>query len=737
MSSRAAWISIVIAVLAIALAAYFRAARPPQPASQPTAPATTLAATIPATVPTTAPRGPTTRLLDVARADHPGYPTTQRLPDALDLRYADRLILKDPVHLDLMGNLWITRLDGPERFDFLKAAAAPDSTLVTAHRVAFVLWMVNDSGKALPGLICRTDEGFELVDYDGVRKLPDPHGFDFGRAVVLYTPEKPYVVVPTRTGVCAFQFHQDPGDIVKSHVQVSQGGTIQLVMDIRGVIAYATSADGVRGGHGVARFAPDAAGKFAWTILTAAAGWPDALVYISPLLDGSALQISSDGEKVSFSINTVDAEKVDEKTIQKWVDDLSANDPARREAAFKELTKYGPGIGPILERSMEDATPEAQLRLRQLLRNKIEPTLGGMSLVDGRMKLISRFVDGGALFYSDSGVSIPRGEEEPQIVAPAWLSLRPGRAVELLPSAIVGDLSPGKHRIETWKSELLVIDPLQGPQRFIGNRLEPLLIGKHRDFSQFVGIDVAGRWLFTSARRPGALIIDPRLPDVTPRLPGWMLPASQGPVGWTARGWPVIYMKSDKGDRPWALEEHGWRELDPEKETVLTDPPPPPKRPLRTATSATTTATAPAEDLGELILVDAAGNAYYDGKQSIVRIRGNGERVQWPLPATATSSMGPVLLKSAAGHLYLINAPGRVVRLREYWEPDHAPFAVEAVFTRKVPDDARPLRIWLDPADRICFAHDRVRITVLYPLGRIPPSIASLMPAEDEPADKE
>ena len=46
-----------------------------------------------------------------------------------------------------------------------------------------------------------------------------------------------------------------------------------------------------------------------------------------------------------------------------------------------------------------------------------------------------------------------------------------------------------------------------------------------------------------------------------------------------------------------------------------------------------------------------------------------------------------------------------------------------------------PLRIWLDPADRICIAHGGNRITVLFPLGRIPPAIAEKMRPEDFPPD--
>jgi hypothetical protein len=83
--------------------------------------------------------------------------------------------------------------------------------------------------------------------------------------------------------------------------------------------------------------------------------------------------------------------------------------------------------------------------------------------------------------------------------------------------------------------------------------------------------------------------------------------------------------------------------------------------------------------------------------------------------------------------LFLFNEPGRIVRIRPQPESEE-PFTVEAVFTRTVPSDLAPLRIWLDPADRICFAHDKNRLTVLFPLGRIPPAIAEKMRPEDFPS---
>ena len=56
-------------------------------------------------------------------------------------------------------------------------------------------------------------------------------------------------------------------------------------------------------------------------------------------------------------------------------------------------------------------------------------------------------------------------------------------------------------------------------RRFVGNGLVNLLHKDEAGYSKLVGVDRRGRWLF---RKPGdnseTLILDPTLPDATPRL---------------------------------------------------------------------------------------------------------------------------------------------------------------------------------------------------------------------------
>lgn len=837
------FLSLLLASAVIVAAAYYRYTHPLVVVTPATV-ASTHRATAPTTVAVTkhkAVRGPATQVLDIVRELDPKYPTTQRLDFALDLRYAARVVLSDPVYLDTQGNLWITRADAPADFNFLKASQSETATQVIRDEVVFVLWTSSDHGKWLPHLVVKNPSGpgYELVDYDGRRKLADVYGFDWDRALILpgRVGEQPHIVVPTTTGACAFTFDQESDAINGSHRQLidpkskeASDRAMQLVMDVSGVIAYVTNAAGTKGAKGVARFAPakpEAGSEYKWEGLP---GWPDHLLHLVPLLDGSVLQIVSDDseekDKVIFSLNSLAPVALDKKKILQLVDQLSASDPEKRNEAFKELTTYGPGISPLLEEQIDFQPAEAQIRIRQLLKNKVEPSLSSMTLNDGKMRVVNRLPDGGVIFVAEGGVAIPRPDDTPTYVTPAWLCIRPGRAVELLPAAMVTDLKPDKQKIIAWGlNDFVVLDPVMGPQWFIGNQLQPMLRKEHRKFTEFAGIDGGGRWIFRSPRGAGAatrdaasspstesikslditnevvaaatrpttvasstrsstqissttqtaeasawtrnaqltLIIDPHLPDTTPRLPGWELPKSSGKVGWDKNNWPVIYMDVKPDPVPWALEEGDWRVIDEKKEKVFTDPADIPKPAPATRAAATLPATSPVAAtapnaastraattsaagtqpatqeiapviMGEPLLLAADGARYYDGQQTLKMQKADGTTISWILPNSAVGEGKVTLLQNKAGLLFLFNAPGRIVRIRPTPDDDE-PFRVDGVFTRTVPNDADPQRIWMDPADRICIAHGGNTITVFFTIGRIPPAISEKMRPEDFPPE--
>ena len=159
------------------------------------------------------------------------------------------------------------------------------------------------------------------------------------------------------------------------------------------------------------------------------------------------------------------------------------------------------------------------------------------------LNLVARLADGGTVFYAQAGVSIPNLDDPdagPQFRVPAWISsIRPGRAIELLPDALTADLTPGQSRLYANGNDWIVSNDLRGPRRFVGNGFVTLLRKSEHDFSEFAGLDRRGRWLFhkpaaqasttqASATQPTTspatqddetLIIDPTLPDPIPRLP--------------------------------------------------------------------------------------------------------------------------------------------------------------------------------------------------------------------------
>jgi hypothetical protein len=274
-----------------------------------------------------------------------------------------------------------------------------------------------------------------------------------------------------------------------------------------------------------------------------------------------------------------------------------------------------------------------------------------------------------------------------------------------------------------------------------------MLRKSERMYRNVIGTDRRGRWLFKRDPDDGStLIIDPTLPDATPRLPVWQYPVEGGAVGWTIEGWPVV-----KRGGAWVIEKDGTRPLKPNEE-FYTDPREMPDMTPATApaTSPTTSSSAAPTTLAATsptttspttlpadptIFVDATGGRFYDGQSTLRYIAPDGRDITWNLPPEAVGSTPTPHLIEAENRLFLFNEPGRVLRLRR--TPKSAePFALEATFTRNIPNIDSPTRLWLDPAGRIVMAYDGDRLTIMFPTGRIPPAIAQRMLASDLKANE-
>jgi hypothetical protein len=692
------WVVLAMLAAAIAALSIFFSIKPQKPQ---------LNLNPPTTAPTTRPIAPKPKpqdFMDVIRLHDPDFPTTQPLAIPLSLAEAAKIVIPDPIYLDSVGELWITRSDADSTTKVL-ATANDRSTHVTRENVEFVHRWPDEKGVWQPQLICRSSSGnYEIVTQTSRQDIPPTdHVFDWSRAFSWNDA----IVVPSDRGISILRPDRRPMEIYHQFIAANQFdpnkfSRVQALLDWRGLLAWMPWENDKIGSRGAARFLDDK-----WITLDATANWPEKLLHLVPLLDGSVLQlVVNDDKTISVAMSVLDAAAVDEKKIDDLVDQLSDPQADKRTAAQNELTRWGPGIWPMLEKLQANQPPEARLRIQQLLDAKTQPTLGGMTLRPGKLDVIARAdFGGGVMFYADSGVTIPQvGQDEPQIVSPTWISIQPGRPIELAPPALTAELQVKGRQLVFVRGEWIVVDDTLGPMWWLSNHLsEPLLGEKYREFGTLIGQDDRGRWLFrkNSHDVSPTLVLDPTLPDPTPRFPVWVYHVENGQAGWTKDDWPAIQRGGG-----WALVDAEWK---PIKNLITTMPAPP--------------TTSPAA-----ILNEADGTRWFDGRQSLRRITADGKTIDWPLPAAAIGTGDVTLIRGGENRLFLFNTPGRVLRIRQM--PDGS-LKLEATFTRRIPSVDHAQRIWLDPAGRIIIAYNGDMLAICFPIGRIPPDIAKKMTAAD------
>ena len=416
-------------------------------------------------------------------------------------------------------------------------------------------------------------------------------------------------------------------------------------------------------------------------------------------------------DKIALSIVPLESADIDQKHIADLVTQLADPDPDKRQSAFAELSQYGPGLAPLLEKLSTDQPPEARLRLKQLLAGKITPALGGMQIIDNRLTVARRQDDGTVLLYAPAGVSVPTSSDEPQKVVPAWLCIRPGGRIDrALPPALVKDQLPTACHLRALHDDWITTDDGTGAgvRRFLGDTFVPLVHPDEQRFSQLIGLDRRGRWLFSDPSQPTqTLILDPTILDPTPRLPVWVIKVPDGSVGWNHNDFPVT-----KRGGAWALKADTWEPL-PDTDPLITKSPAPPST-------------------QSALLTTSDGTKYFDGQTAITTIDKTGQTKTWSLPPSAVGDGdGDVtLIRTNDGVLFLFNHPGRVLRIK----PTPAatqPFQLEATFTDSIPPTDHPPRIWLDPLGRIDFVADDNTLVIMFPAGHIPPEIARMMPDQN------
>ncbi len=696
---------------------------------------------LPQTNPTTTPvvlEKPPRTYMEYVLKRYPSFPTTQPLKGVLPIKDAGHFVIPEPVYLDQRGVIWITRPDAEETQTLL-GKVAREQVILTRERVLFAMWTILEVGEWSPHLIVEKGEGFALIDVNGMRAIGRGKaiGYDWRRG---FPWGDKMLVVPTANGASVFTV--DKLEEFASPALGEKSGDVQIQVDNKGLLAW-MPPDGKQVGNGIARFLDNK-----WTMLPANQGWPAGIVHLIPLVDGSVTQIvAGEDETMKLNVVALDTPKLDTKQISLLVIQLGDADPAVRDKAYAELTRFGPSIFPIAETLMANAPPEAQDRLKALLRARISPLLGGMRIIDNKLKLVARLPDGGAAFYADRGVGIPVGENDETIVSPAWLSIRPGTAVQRLEAGMMKDLEPGKISLTAFGSEWIVTNEVSGPQRYIGGVWAPMLRKSERvDYTEMVGIDAAGRYIFRKPGEAGALVLDPTLPDPTPKLPAWVVELKAGTVGWNKDDWPA----QKSGEHTWALGASAWKPMDDEKKEPFyytADQVPAlaeftrpnlaraqvgksTTRSTSGPTSAPTTQSVIGADEKPFFRgIDSAW--YFDGKLSLKVLDKDGNETVWLMPPLASGEGEPKMVQTKNGTLYLFNQPGRIVQLTR--TPNGAePFRIDATFGRKIPNTINITRMWLDPFNRIVIAYDSNKLAILFPDGFIPPATQALMLVGDE-----
>ncbi|HEY1923394.1 MAG TPA: hypothetical protein VGG44_11645 [Tepidisphaeraceae bacterium] len=684
----------------------------------------TMAATTPST------RSSMRNYGQVLHADLKNYPDTQPWAVPVDLSDAAHIILNEPTYVCSRGDLWITRPDADPLPQVL-ARAPGESEHIVDRAIAYIIWSMDRRGAWTPSAVCKQNDGYEIVGAKSVQAIPWHRAYRWDAAMTWDDNGVTRLIVPTDEGVSIIdlgpQLSEEYCPLMDAVSTTRPSASPAVLFDTRGLLAW-IPADDTFSGTRVARFLN---GK--WAQLDSS-NWPGDIIYLVPLLEWSVLQIRHERGAGALTFVSLDNPDVDEKQIGALVDQLGDDDPDKRTAAYQKLSQYGPNVNPILQRLLPNAAPESQSRIRQLL---VGATLGGMAVNGNQLVVKARLRDGGMVFLAPQGVTIPQEGQEPKVVAPDYLAVRPGRAAQELPAAVVEGLAKPGATVTGVGEEWVVSSPETGPMRFLPpDELDPLLRGSERNFSRLVAIDGRGRWVFRDDSTKRTLLLDPTVPDPRPRLAIWFIDTGTS-AGWSKSNWPAI----QKNNSRWIIDDHDWEPM-AKDEAILLDSPPPIEPTSLPATGASTCAsTGPATSPsaaslvaqnGPMLLVDSEGNRYFDGQMTLTVVTASGRRRVWALPdqCAGTSDRSAHLVSDGAGHLFLFNAAGRIVRLRE--TPGEAqPFVVEAVFEDKVPDFEPIQRIWRDPAGRIVVAYGGAHLAVIFPSGQVPREIADKILPQD------
>lgn len=609
-------------------------------------------------------------LLGVLLADNPAYPTTQPLDLPADLEDAARIVIRHPVYLDIFGRLWITHPRGTPVADLLTKPLAA-RTFVVRERVLHV--SVSLDGET--AVFVESDPARVFRIAKGKREgLAIPAGVRWEDATRFGQAD---VIVPCDEGAVRFAADSEAPELIS--LDLPKGANRPRLLSTGDRFVVWAPFENEQPGSSVA-YLVDAKGKRA---LSKANGFFDQPIQFVILADGSILGVGRTDEGVELKLKSLDKppartpEQIE--SLRQLARDLANPDPLIREKTQSEIEALGPAIYPELEAMRPRLPVEAQVRIEIILGQRFAPTLASLKPLPGPVHTVARFPDGGCVLLLTGGGSIA-DDGIGKTVIPAWIAIRPGNYIERLPDRMTEGFVPNRYQFFAFASEWVIFDPVLGLRRWIGSEFVTLLDKPLRHFDTFVGIDQQRRWIVRSTSQPGqTLIIDPSLPDTTPKLPVWMIEAPDG-AGWTQSGWPAM----NRGNSVLLLDERRWRVMDPKTDTFD-----------RTAPKLLTTI-ATATDGSKLELINN-------------RVTRNGSTI-------IDDARGAMSIFYADNRLFLVGE-GVVHRFNLTGK-------IEATFDKNLLKN--PKRVWIDPAGRLVLAGDAT-LWIAFPTGRVPNAIKTMM----------
>ena len=615
--------------------------------------------------------------------------------EKLPLEQAARIHLPYWAYVCPRRDLWICHPDAPS-ITAVKPQVS-EAIHLTREQVVFVHWLSHQRVyQPLP--VIRDEAGnFHAVGRQAGTVKLQRRDYHWTHAVSLGDR----FVVPTDQGISLITAGET---ITESYRELfdEPGAIPEIELTPQGFLAWVPTSQ-PQAGTQAAWYS-----KGAWQVLPD--GWSQAFLQLICFEDGSVLQIIPESlGTVRLQVTPLETAPSDAIKIKHLVARLSDESSDVRDAAHAQLVAMGPGAWKLLQELLVNAHGEAQMRLEEITALKTRPALGRFTILQNQLRAIWRLRDG-VVFLAEAGVQVPSGGATDEQVTPAWIVVRRGRPIELLPPALARNLAVGAIDLSADANEWLVADAASGAQLFFGQELFPLTKEKDFRYRQLVGIDRQNRVLLApvDGKPYGSdlLLIDPTVADPTPLLPIWTITVEGGEAGWTNDDWPAVKRKG-----AYTLKQLGWDATNGE----LASSPPPATRP---ATAGTLTQ-APGQIQGSTVWLDDVALELHDASGKSIRQARLGDLPPGQLAAAISGQ-----------RLYLLHSQSRISRLLVTPGQEH-PFALEAVFTEDVPYVAGLQRMWTDPAGRICIATADSRLIVIFPDRNIPPGMMDLIPASE------